>query len=179
MGSILRKPRSKKGSPVTEADVVFVEDYLKYGNATHAYHTAGFNGKSPGTNALKMLKKAGIQAMLKKANDKVTRRLEYRLEITREKVIGDLEEARQGALTFKQFAAAIKASELHGRDIGMFNDDRRREEESPTIVIRSGDGTQIAIIGREAAAMMPPRSLLATDEVYEVLTSDDILSTPA
>ena len=164
---------------LTDADRVFIDDYLKHGDATHAYHEAGFNGNNPGPNGYKMLHKGAIQRFLKAAEHKAITKVARKLEITREKVLDDIEEARQGAITFKQFAAAIKASELHGRDIGMFNDDRRREEESPTIVIRSGDGTQIAIIGRETAAIMPPKSLSAPDEVFEVLTNDDILSVPA
>lgn len=42
--------------------------------------------------------------------------------ITLEKVLGDIEEAREGAMGAEQYGAAIRASELHGKYLKIFTD---------------------------------------------------------
>jgi phage terminase small subunit len=155
---------------------LFIKEYLRSGNATTAYHAAGFNGNNPGPNASKMLRKAGIQAFLTKVEKKAVSRVAARLEITVDKVLEDLEEARTVALRAipsPQCAAAIKASELQGKHIGMFRDDYADRDQMPLISITTGDGTRIAMMSPRQAALMPPQPL--PDGVDEVLTDDDFL----
>jgi hypothetical protein len=61
------------------------------------------------------------------------------------KVLADLEEARILAVEEGQFSAAIKASELHGRSLGMFDDGFRDKEEAPRISITNYDQRTINV----------------------------------
>jgi hypothetical protein len=185
-----KSPGGKKGPrahvPLNAADRLFIEEYLRSGSATAAYHCAGFNGNNPGANGSKMLHKASIQRFLKRAENKAVKVAAGKLEITVDKVLGDIETARMaalGALPAPQCAAAIKASELHGRHIGMFRDDWGEREQLPMISITTGDGTKIAMMSAKHAALLPSIStqplpgviMTLPDGVDEVLTDDDFL----
>jgi len=191
---------------LSEADQKFIAHYLKTGNATESYHKAGFNGNNPGPNGYKMLHKANIQDFLAKVGDRAVAKAASKLEITVDKVLQDIEEARLialEALPSPQCAAAIKASELHGRHIGMFREDYNDREQAPMVVIRVQGEAQVAVLGREQSTWMAPalpftpshgtewvpveeihteeqhwdkrlRTHLPSD-VDEVLTSDDII----
>jgi hypothetical protein len=170
------RPKVNKGFPLNERDRLFIKEYLRSGNATMAYHAAGFNGNNPGPNAYKMLHKAGIQSFLARVEQRAVSKVAGKMEITVEKVLEDLEEARTTALRAipsPQCAAAIKASELQGKHIGMFRDDYADRDQMPLISITTGDGTQIAMMSPRQAALMPPQPL--PDGVDEVLTDDDLL----
>jgi hypothetical protein len=126
-----------------------------------------------------MLHKAGIQEFLSRAKSRAISRVASKLEITVDKVLQDIETARLAALEAHpapQCAAAIKASELHGRHIGMFRDDYADRDQTPMVVIRTGDGTQVAVMGREQSALTPPvRHIQPPPDVDEVLSDDDFL----
>lgn len=174
------KKQQKAPRGLNDADRKFIETYLKTGNATEAYYSAGFNGRNAGPNAYKMLNKANIQAFLAEAKKRAVKKVAKKLEITVDKVLEDLEEARITALNSHpspQCAAAIKASELQGKHIGMFRDDFAERDQMPMVIIRSGDGSQVMVVGgaqEEALAHKPAvRALPDTD--IEALTDDDLL----
>ena len=177
------KPRSKSQRPprgLTASDRKFIDAYLITGNASEAYLAAGFNGNNVGANGYKMLNKASIQRFLAKVEDKAITKVAKKLEITVDKVIEDLETARitaLGAMPAPQCAAAIKASELQGKHIGMFRDDYADREQMPMIIINSGEGTQIAVVGRAQGPDLPPamqRTPMISDDM-EYLTDADLL----
>ena len=174
------KKGQKRHREMTETDRIFVREYLKHGNATAAYHAAGFNGNNPAANASKMLHKRAIQRVLKAGEQKAVTVVARKLEITVDKVLQDLEEARLtalGSMPSPQCAAAIKASELQGKHIGMFRDDFADRDQMPLIMIRTGDGTVVAMAAANQAALMPPIAVPQPlpDGVDEVLTDDDLL----
>lgn len=177
---IPRKAIREGGRALNDSDRLFIEHYLKTGNATESYLAAGFNGSSAPTNALKMLKKKGIQDFLKAVKEKAVSKVAKRLEITVDKVLDDLESARTIALQSlptPQCAAAIKASELQGKHIGMFRDDYADREQMPMIIINSGEGTQIAVVGREQGQVIPHamhHTPMIPDDT-EYLTDADLL----
>ena len=175
-----RKPIRRTARALNDADRKFIAAYLETGSAEKAYHAAGFNGSSAPTNALKMLKKANIQEFLGAVKDRAITKVAKKLEITVDKVIEDLETARitaLGAMPAPQCAAAIKASELQGKHIGMFRDDYADREQMPMIIINSGEGTQIAVVGRERGPELSPtmRHTPMIPDDMEYLTDADLL----
>lgn len=106
----------------------FVLEYLKDLNATQAAIRAGYSAK--GANS----KGAQLSAIvsIRKAIDQGLAKIAAASELTAEKIIRELEEARDIALAADppQTASAIRASELRGKHIGMF----------PTKVENTGKG---------------------------------------
>lgn len=165
-----------KTPALTDVDRVFVDVYLRTGNATMAYRAAGYNGNNPGPNGHKMLKKKAIAKFLADTNMKAVAKVAKKMEITVDKVLEDLEVARVGALGALQYAPAIKASELHGRHIGMFREDYADREQAPMIVIKVAGGAQIAVVGPDQDRAMRPMIPHNSPRDYdEVLVDDDFL----
>lgn len=170
------KKHTERGKALSAEDWVGIKDYLDGGNATHAYYAMGRNGKSPGTNAYRWLMRPQVQKAIADAREKVITRIADKLEITVDKVLGDLEDERVGAMNAAQFAAAIKATELHGRHIGMFSEDYSKDKDAPMIHITVAGGAQIAVVGREQGVQLPsplPQQQLEDDMEY--LTDADLL----
>lgn len=170
-----RKSAVGKGRSLSEQDWVFINAYLECGSASKAYHIAGRNGTSVSTNAMRWLMRPQVQKAINDARNKAVGKVAKKLEITVDKVLEDLEDARTIALMAKpapQCAAAIKASELQGRHIGMFRDDYDDREKAPIIRMSFDGGAQIAIIGKRDAAMLPPPLPI---NVIEEITDDDLL----
>ncbi len=110
----------------------FVAEYLIDLNATQAAIRAGYTPTNADVTGPRMLGNVGvahaIEAALAKRSGK--------LEITAEKVLRDLEEQRLEAKEDRQHAAAIRASELQGKHVGMFGErltlrDERMVVEAP------------------------------------------------
>ena len=176
MGAKTGKMRSKKGKPLSKQDWDFINAFLETGSATQAYYAAGRNGKSAQTNAARWLARPQVQRAIEDARNKAISRVAKRHEVTVESILEELEEERQlamGATPTPQCAAAIKATELKGKSIGMFQEDFREREQMPLLMIKTGDGAVIAMAPREQAALMPP--IATSPEVDEVLTDDDLL----
>lgn len=107
---------------------LFVGEYLVDLNGTQAAIRAGYSEKTANRIASENLSKPviqkAIQAAIEKRSDK--------LEITAEKVMMDIERVRKNASSLVQdpsgnlvmvnHNAALKASELQGKHIGMFKD---------------------------------------------------------
>lgn len=174
-----KKTNSKKGKALDAQDWLFIKDYLEHGDATHAYYAAGRNGKFSSSNASRWLSRPQVQKALNEAHAKAVTRISSKLEITVDKVLGDLETARMTALDAMpspQCAAAIKASELQGRHIGMFSEDYGRDKEAPLIHITVAGGAQIAVVGREQGALsLPTLPHIQLEDDMEYLTDADLL----
>lgn len=120
-----RKPPSKRGQKHPDPDKLtpfearFVAELLACpGNQAEAARRAGSKAKDPRKVADNTLRVPRVAKAVEAARAKVA----SKLEITAEKVLEDLETARKGAMGSGQFGAAIKASELQGKHIGMFKE---------------------------------------------------------
>lgn len=125
----------------SEGETVFFDCYMKTLDAAGSYDVWARAmgrpiGKQRHTNAFKMLHKPRMQSAIIEAQ----KRIMENSTITAIKVLNDLEEERKGAIDAQQFAAAIKASELQGKHIGMFNEGYADREKGPMIFIVTGTG---------------------------------------
>lgn len=108
----MAQPRAK----FTDRVLKFIAAFAANGNATQSAKDAGYSEKTAYSQGNRLLKNADIQAEIAKRRERIA----AKLEITREKVLNDLEAARIAAMAAGQFTSAIRASELQGKDCGMF-----------------------------------------------------------
>ena len=111
----------------------FVQEYLIDLNATQAYMRAGYSPGGAAQSAKKLLTNPKIQAEIAKGQAKVANRL----EITVEKVLGDLEELRVLAMAAGQYSPATRAAELLGKQIGMFVEKRETKITDERMVVNA------------------------------------------
>lgn len=106
----------------------FVDEYLIDLNATQAAIRAGYSAKTARQIGERLLTNVDIQAALSaRMKDR-----EARTEITQDKVIADIEAIKRdamkaipdrfGNLLMANHAAALKATELQGKHLGMFKE---------------------------------------------------------
>lgn len=106
----------------------FVAEYLIDLNATQAAIRAGYSAATAGSIGGELLQKPEIQDAIREAMQKRAERT----EITQDKVLSDIELIKQDAMKSKvdkegdeamvNHAAALKACELQGRHLKMWND---------------------------------------------------------
>lgn len=108
----------------------FVAEYLIDGNATQSAIRAGYSKATAKQIGSHLLTNIDLRAALEVKQAKINNKL----EITAEKVLRDLEEARVAAMTAGQFSAAIRASELQGKSLpgGLFSDNVNNKVEDIT-----------------------------------------------
>ena len=94
---------------------------------------AGYSPGGAAQSAKKLLTNAKIQAEIAKGQAKVANRL----EITVEKVLGDLEELRVLAMAAGQYSPAARAAELLGKQIGMFVEKRETKITDERMVVNA------------------------------------------
>lgn len=141
------KPASKcRYNPeidLTGAQEDFCQQYVGKAkhNASEAYRIA-----YPKSRKWKKDKAVHEQASVLMALPKVYQRIAEleaetakRNEITRDKVLQDLENVRKLSRDAKQFGPAIKCSELQGKDIGMFVERHKVETDVTVNVVTYGD----------------------------------------
>ena len=109
---------ANNGQTLSPGQQKFIEQYLLTDNATKAAILAGYSPKTARAQGSRLLTFVDIQ----QAIDQKRKRLLEKLEITTEKVLSDLETARELAIEHKQFGPAIRASQLHGKYLGMFEE---------------------------------------------------------
>ena len=108
----------------------FVAEYLIDGNATQSAIRAGYSKATAKAIGHENLTKPDVAAEIAAKQAKIN----VKLEITAEKVLRDLEDARTKALEAGQFTAAIRASELQGKSLpgGLFSDNVNNKVEDIT-----------------------------------------------
>ena len=118
--------------PLTPKQQRFINAYstpgaAAFGNATESARVAGYKGSGTtlGTMGAENLTKPAVVSAL----DAIARRTAETTELTKEKVLKDLEEARSQALANGVFSAAISASIAQGKHLRMFVD--RLEVQTP------------------------------------------------
>lgn len=123
------------------------------GNQTHAYLFAYNNitdtDQAPKTlspqyetacnNASRVLTDARVSKLVETISHEATQAVIENVELSREKILQDLEEIKQKGIEINQLGPAARATELQGKEIGMFVD---RSE----MVHRSGDADLMATL---------------------------------
>lgn len=104
--------------PLNPKQTRFVAEYLIDSNATQAAIRAGYSERTARQMGAENLTKPSIAAAIAVG----TARIAGRLDITAEKVLRDIEDVRKKATADGVYASAIRASELQGKAIGMFED---------------------------------------------------------
>jgi hypothetical protein len=112
------KPAKKKAKKLTHKQKRFVLEYIIDFNATRAARAAGYSKRSAEMTVSRMIRNDKV----KEAIDKLLNEQANKLQITREKVLADLEHVRKAAFASGQYAPSIKATELHGKHLNMFSD---------------------------------------------------------
>lgn len=112
----------------TAKQEAFVREYLIDLNATQAAIRAGYSAKTAGWIGPQLLAKTHIAEAISKASEDRAKRT----EITADKVLTDVEAIKQDAMLkiadrdgnvmMANHAAALKACELQGRHLQMWND---------------------------------------------------------
>lgn len=96
----------------------FVAEYIIDLNATQAAIRAGYKANNANVTGPRLLANVSVAEAIAFAQGKTAERL----EITAEKVLADLEDARRQAMATLDWSPAIRACELLGKHIGMFVD---------------------------------------------------------
>ena len=119
---------SKKAVVISPRQQRFIDEYLIDLNATQAAIRAGYSAKTAGWIGPQLLAKTHIAEAVAKASEDRAKRT----EITADKVLTDVEAIKQDAMLkiadrdgnvmMANHAAALKACELQGRHLQMWND---------------------------------------------------------
>jgi hypothetical protein len=109
MGNLLTLPQSR-----------FVAEYVKEGspNATECAIRAGYKPLRAKESASRLLRKAPVVEAIQRLQAARV----VRAERTAEAILADLIQLQADAHGAEQFAAAIRAAELQGKFLGMFDD---------------------------------------------------------
>lgn len=96
----------------------FCEEYVIDMNAAQAAIRAGYSVKASKQVASRLLTYANVQQYIADLRNEISQKT----QITQELVINQIMEAHEGAISDGNWSAALKASELLGRHLGMFKD---------------------------------------------------------
>lgn len=110
---------NEKRKNLTGKQQRFVGEYLVDLNATQAAIRAGYSPKTAKSIGQENLTKPDIQESIQERR----KALQAITEITQEKVLNDIETTRKMALEAGNFNAALKASEMQARHVGLFERD--------------------------------------------------------
>jgi len=86
--------------------------------ATKAAKRAGYSQKTAYAQGHALLKKPEIQAVI----ERLSMKRQKRTELTQDMVIEQLRRCERQSVKAKQFSAAIRANELLGKHLGMFEE---------------------------------------------------------
>ena len=117
-----------EGSAVTPRSINFVDEYLVDLNATQAAIRAGYSEKTAYSIGQRLLKNVEVQSMIANRMEERSKRT----EITQDRVLTDIELIKQDAMrkaydkngneAMINHTSALKACELQGRHLQMWND---------------------------------------------------------
>ena len=95
-----------------------VEYVANGGNGTQAAKNAGYSANCAHVQSTENLRLPKVQHAIAQAEARIIRRI----EITPEKVMSDLEDFKDQVAKVDQLGVAVRATELQGKQIGMFVD---------------------------------------------------------
>lgn len=111
-----------------------VKKFIETGDYRIAYKAGG--GEATRLDVIKRtFNGQAMRAAIAYMTRKTVSRIINKLEITEEKILSDLERQKEGAEGCMQYSAAVKATELQGKHIGMFQEDSGRRSVRPLIVV--------------------------------------------
>src|SRR5262245_51475330 len=104
----------------------FAQAYVRHGNARKAYLAAGYRGKTGAPNehtsadssAGQILHNLAVQTRIEQLKSRARSRHDYTVDV----ILQELDEARAGALVAQQHGAAVQASTVKARLLGMIVD---------------------------------------------------------
>ena len=125
-------------SGLTKKQERFVEEYLVDLNATQAAIRAGYSEKTAEAIGYENLRKPQIQAVIQKAMETRSKRM----EITQDRVLDEIGKvafhaAADSAESELKYPSKLRALELLGKHLGMF--ENKLKWEAPVPVILAGD----------------------------------------
>lgn len=124
MGVIASKTlHTQMPAKLTVKQELFLNNYLIDFNATAAAVRAGYSPKTAQEQSSRLLKHPAVSVAVDIAKAKAVEKV----EVTVDKVLRDLEQARTAALDAGQFSPAVRASELQGKYLKMFFDGHQVE----------------------------------------------------
>lgn len=113
-------------SSLTPKQKRFVAEYIVDSNATQAAIRAGYSAHTANEQGSRLLANASVRNALSLAQEKVA----AKLEITAEKVLRDIERTRRRALDADDYSAALKASDMQAKHVGLYEKDNAQQRES-------------------------------------------------
>ena len=121
---------------LTNKQRAFAEEYLIDLNATQAAIRAGYSKNSASVIGFENLRKPKIAAAIAEAREEQAKRT----EITVDSVLNRLVEDRELARSLGKPSAAVRADELLGKHVGMFNKEQIDHTiKGPLVIIRGAD----------------------------------------
>lgn len=109
---------------------LFAQNYAQHGNGTRAAIAAGYGEAGAAPAASRLIRDPAVKARIAELKQKVTAATLARVSADRGWVMEKLVENAESALAAKDRAAANRALELVGKELGMFID-RKMEVQSP------------------------------------------------
>jgi phage terminase small subunit len=103
---------------LTPKENAFCDGFVLHGNASKAARDAGYTEHRANAVAWVILRRPRVQARISELRAQIAERSRKKVD----DVMVDLETARQAALQHGNLPAAIRASELQGKQIGMFKE---------------------------------------------------------
>lgn len=111
-------PRHSTASGMTMKQERFVAEYMIDGNAARSAKAAGYSERTAGRMGSELLSNPKV----KKAIAVSAKRLADKLELTAEKVLGDIERIANKAERAKKYGDALKGKELLGKHLKLFTE---------------------------------------------------------
>ena len=126
----------------------FIDEYCRDPrNATKAAIRAGYSERTARFIASENLTKPDIRTAI---DAKMAKKAE-KFDLTADKVLRDLEDARIGAAAAEQYSASVRASELQGRHIGMWAEAQPVDNAGKLL---SGLASSLPELGRHVAFLL-------------------------
>jgi hypothetical protein len=142
--------------------------YIQHGNATRAWLEAGYTGtrEAAAVSAHRLLRSPKVADIIERKLDAARKRIGERVILSKDKVLRDLEVCKDLAIETGDVSPAIKATELQGKEIGMFRDGvdltLRGADDDALILSLAGGNLELAralraklVVGEEIASHAP------------------------
>lgn len=127
------KPKRKakrRPKPPSERQLRFCAEYILDLNATQAAIRAGYSPRGAKVQGHWLLTNPNLSGIIQKSVEGRAKRL----EIDADKVLTDIEEAREAAFDDGDWRGSLKGSELQGRHLKMFTDKVTVESDMPLAI---------------------------------------------
>lgn len=114
--------RRKKGEAFSQTELEFIRLYLETDNLTEAARSAGYGERAASTQGSRLLRTVRIRNEIDRRRLELSKVVEEKYKITKESLTRDLIYIRDLSMQNEKPADALKAIELLGKSIAMFQD---------------------------------------------------------